>query len=638
MYEKAFLLLLSLFILGGAAAAASAADAEIDEVVVTASRIDERAFDAKADIRVITAEDIELNRFSDLSEALSSLNGVTVDKYGSGAGYGDMDTIEINGSTQIVVMIDGIRANTNISMFNVFNLQTMPNLDAIERIEVLSGSASALYGADAKGGVVNIVTKAPEENVVKIGAESGTFGFQDYRLYAAGSEGELAWRLSASKRRSSDFKDGSGNEYISDGDADNVNAKFWKKTSERSTLSFTIDHHEADMVRTGTFYRQEAGTRPPMDYYEKEQRLILAYRTQFSEESDNLFSLYRIRSVFKGRAYFSADLQIDADADTTTWGFSDQYRAKWHEKHQLAAGFEYSNEKIDHWKDRGNEYSDEGYYHYSIYAEDVWQLDDRYSLTVGARYFHHSIAGDRLSPSVVLGLAANERTHFYLSAKDYFVPPSQYQLFSSYGNRDLSPESGQSYEFGVKYAPGDNTIIDANTFYRYGRNTIAYDGATEKYENLNKEKVWGFRVNVSHAFDEHFKATLGYAWLRYEYIDADGEESYDSFLPNGEIKAGLSYRNRDLTAALFGRGVMGREGKPIMHPDRKCLYNYFPVTSFWVVDMAVNYRASDRLTLYFKINNIFDQYYSDIAVGSYGEGDVYGAPGRSFRVGFSYEF
>ncbi|MCD8163609.1 MAG: TonB-dependent receptor plug domain-containing protein [Synergistaceae bacterium] len=226
-------------------------------MVVTASRIDERAFDAKADVRVITVEDIEENRFANIAEALSSLNGVTVNTYGNGVGYENMQTLEINGSSQIVVVIDGIRANTNTSMLNVFNFQSMPNLDSIERIEVLSGSASTLYGADANGGVVNIITKAPEKNVFKFGAENGTFGFHDYRLYAAGGDGDLSWRLSANKRRSSDYKDGNWNSYLSDDDADNISAKFWKKTSGRSTLSLAFDHYESDTVHTGTYFRQQ---------------------------------------------------------------------------------------------------------------------------------------------------------------------------------------------------------------------------------------------------------------------------------------------------------------------------------------------------------------------------------------------
>ncbi|WP_307756047.1 TonB-dependent receptor domain-containing protein [uncultured Cloacibacillus sp.] len=638
MFKYLILISINLLILTGLSSSAAAAEAELGEVVVTASRIDERAFDAKADVRVITAEDIEENRFADLAEALSSLNGVTVDTYGNGVGYENMQTLEINGSSQIVVVIDGIRANTSTSMFNVFNFQSMPNLDSIERIEVLNGSASTLYGADAKGGVVNIITKAPEKNVFKFGAENGTFGFQDYRLYAAGGGGDLSWRLSANKRRSSDYKDGNGNRYISDGDAENISAKFWKKTSGRSTLSLAFDNYESDTVHTGTYFRQQHGMRPPASFYEKQQRLILAYRTQFSEESDNLLSLYRIRSTFNGQNFSTTEDMIDGKADTTTWGFSDHYRLKWHEKHRLAAGVEYSHETIDDWADLFFTYSDESYYHYSLYAEDNWDFDGRYSLTLGARYYRHSIAGGRLSPSVTLGLAADEKTNLYLSAKDYFVPPSQYQLFSGYGNKDLSPESGQTYEFGVKHAPDNDTIIDANLFYRRGKNTISYNKEIKKYENLDREKVWGFRANVTRQLDEHFKATLGYAWIRYKNVDAEGEESYSSNYPNGEIKVGLNYKNRDLTVVLFGRGVMGRKGSRQYASRTNLFYGTYPVSSFWVVDMTVNYKTSEHLTFYLKINNIFDEFYCDDVTGVYGHEDIYGAPGRNFRVGFTYEF
>ena len=138
--------------------------------------------------------------------------------------------------------------------------------------------------------------------------------------------------------------------------------------------------------------------------------------------------------------------------------------------------------------------------------------------------------------------------------------------------------------------------------------------------------------------DKHFKATLGYTWLRYKNVYADGRESYDGDYPNGEIKVGLNYKNKDLTAVLFGRGVIGREGSPLYASRTNVFYGTYPVSSFWVVDMAVNYKTSERLTLYMRINNIFDKFYSDNATGVYGPEDIYAAPGRNIRVGFTYEF
>ena len=131
----------------------------LDQMVVTASRMATTEFEANANINVITREDIEKNHYADLVEALRTVPGVTITRYGGSIGYEQSEEIRINGTGQIVVLIDGTRANMNGSTFNVFSFGAYRALDNVERIEILKGSASTLYGSDAKGGAINIITK-----------------------------------------------------------------------------------------------------------------------------------------------------------------------------------------------------------------------------------------------------------------------------------------------------------------------------------------------------------------------------------------------------------------------------------------------------------------------------------------------
>lgn len=94
-------------------------------------------------------------------------------------------------------------------------------MDAIERIEVLKGSASTLYGSDAKGGVINIITRKPsEEAETSVGIEGGNFGYKQWRINHSGTSGTVGWRVNYQKEKSKDFKDGQGNTIPSRNDQD----------------------------------------------------------------------------------------------------------------------------------------------------------------------------------------------------------------------------------------------------------------------------------------------------------------------------------------------------------------------------------------------------------------------------------
>ena len=156
----------------------------LDEMVVTATRTPVEAFKANANISVITKKEIEERHYQDLSEALRMVPGVYIGNY-SVAGYDNSNNLKINGADEIVVLVDGVKIN-NVN--NKISAVMLKNLDNVERIEVLKGSASTLYGSDAKGGVINIITAKPEGIKTKISAELGSFNTENYAINHQGKE------------------------------------------------------------------------------------------------------------------------------------------------------------------------------------------------------------------------------------------------------------------------------------------------------------------------------------------------------------------------------------------------------------------------------------------------------------------
>ena len=210
----------------------------LDETVVTATRTPVQELKANANITVITGKDLEKRHYTDLTQALRDVPGVTVNQYAP-AGYNNSTKFYINGSEDVVVLVDGVKQN--YAGGSAASLASaMKDLSGIDRIEVLRGSASTLYGSDAKGGVINIITKKAKNAKATVEAAYGSFGKQLYSVAYEGSENGLDWRLKYQKDKSNDFKDGHGNEVPSGLDADSVNIHIGKDLSKASYLVFNL--------------------------------------------------------------------------------------------------------------------------------------------------------------------------------------------------------------------------------------------------------------------------------------------------------------------------------------------------------------------------------------------------------------
>jgi len=154
-----------------AAAQASSEPAEIDEVVVTATRINSPILESPSTITVITPQDLATPGTTDVSSVLERTSGVIINDYGP---VGSSKSISLRGSTsdQVLVLLDGVRLNS--SRISQVDLSSIP-MDIIDHVEVLRGGASAIYGSGAIGGVINIITKRPDKPQVSLSVSNGSY-------------------------------------------------------------------------------------------------------------------------------------------------------------------------------------------------------------------------------------------------------------------------------------------------------------------------------------------------------------------------------------------------------------------------------------------------------------------------------
>jgi vitamin B12 transporter len=516
-----------LFILQGAAAAlADETDPAVvteAEVVVTANKTPTNVSEANANITVITRKEIETNHYQNLAEALRNVPGVIINNYGNGIGFERSNLLRINGSNQIVVLIDGVRANCNGDTSSVFSANSMVALDDIERIEVLKGSASTLYGSDAKGGVINIITRKPDGSQTSLSAAGGSDDNQNYHINNQGQVGNFKWAISVQRDRSGDYTDGHGVEVPSDLDAATTKLKLSQKINGRSDISLSYQKYDADYMFSGCRSDSEIKYGTATNYDS-----CVTYNYQLSDQAQNQLVFY--------------DRKKDTDYDTQygpwlmnleTIGLQDQLTWYTGANNTLVSGVDIYRDKVIDYDDSYDKYSDKNITNKAVYLQDIWDLTVQARLTTGLRFDDHSLYGGHTTPSINLGYKYTENTSYYVGYSEYFVSPNQYQLYSPYGSTDLEPETGYTLEAGFNHSFASTCSIAAHVFKRESNDVIAYDYSTWKYRNIDEQHAHGWDVQLDKKIAATFHTSVGYTRT---IIDAQSGVAENS---NGLIPKGL---------------------------------------------------------------------------------------------------
>ena len=615
--------------LGGHAFAADASDTAdehaLGETVVTATRTPNKELKTDANITVITGKDIERRHYTDLTQALRDVPGVTVNAYAP-AGYNNSNKFYINGSEDVVLLIDGVRQNY-AGGYSASLASAMKDLGGIDRIEVLHGSASTLYGSDAKGGVINIITKKASGMKTTLGIGYGSYGRQQYSIANAGGERGWDWRIKYQKDKSGDFSDAHGNKTPSELDADSVNLHLGKDLSKASYLAFNLrSYKDSDryQARHEMAYPVNRGN---YDHFDAN----LIWNAKIDDTMKNQMSISRSKYDYDLLSFGPGNPPTGEPYNFSvwTWRFSDQFDKKIGD-HLVTAGFDFTKDQVEI---KGN-VDDRTLINRSFYLQDQWSILPTLKLTAGIRHDRNSSFGSHNSPSVSLGYDIDSMTHAYMSYTGYFITPTPYQLYGKSrwgnpGNPNLKPESGNTKEIGIARDFGRGLSLTASYFKRHSKDRIGYSRVTSHYANVGDEDAHGWSLQLAKRVDSHLRARLGYTRTHVGKTELRGV-NVDGYLPEDQWNIGVDYRNRAFDASLIARGIVGRPG-----PVRGA----FPTDNYWVVDLAMNYQIADATKVYLKANNIFNQFYAEHSNVKWGgPGEWWTAPGRNFMIGVEQSF
>ena len=618
----------------GVAWAADAPETGRDEtIVITANRLKNTKADTPADVTVITSQQITDRGYRTVTDALEDVPGARV-LDASGPAF--ERRVILNGDDRVVVMVDGRRVNNSMGLTSgksTFDANTLPGVSMIERIEVVKGGASTLYGADAVGGVINIITKTPEETTGTVHVGYGSWGTQDLGVSFGGKQDKTGFQVGVNRNKASylKYKDTNGDTKRWDGQSD--------YTQDAISLKLTQDFTKSDGLTVNYDYSNLDGNfhsglytygMPNMDQRhatKKTNNVGVRYDWNRDAGNSGYVQAYRNYYAYSNFGTFSYN---DGDMNETDWGLEGQQNFVLSDTNTLVAGLEYRNAKVDH----VGIYTDGKYNNKAVFLQDQWKFAPTWQLNTGVRYDDHSKAGNRTTGSVAVNKKFSKDSNAYISWNSVFRAPTTDDLFyrDSYdfmrGNENLKPETGNVWSAGYNFKINPKTDVGITGFYSQLNDAIRWAdyGYYWQAENINKQKKRGMSLSVTHHLNKLWELNAAYTYVKVEDDKNDGKGYVKdvSYAPN-YYQAGVRYHDTKWNVSLTGRGGSGLSG------EKYGEHNYF------TLDLAARYKFNQSWTGFANFYNLNNAAYAEQGRVMNGQ-DNYPMPGRRIIVGVEYSF
>ncbi|HMP98600.1 MAG TPA: TonB-dependent receptor [Cyclobacteriaceae bacterium] len=603
MLKYAFLFCLMPFVLS--------AQTETDSVRVLAelpffaNRIQVGFNEMSANVMVISNVEIQRAPALSVSDLLHYYAGVDIRQRGANGVQADAG---IRGSTfdQVLILINGIKISDPQTGHHSLNLPV--DIENIERIEILKGPAARIFGQNAFAGAINIITKNPQEDFIRVQAIAGEYGLGGLRLAAAMRVNEVSHYISASR----DFSD--GYKYNTDYVMSNYFYQSEMQTAwgKLSTLAGLTDR----TFGANGFYASPAFT----DQRESIQTSLLALNL-FTRPKENIsinHRLYWRRNqdefiLFKNNPTAYRNLHTN-----NTIGY--ELNGTWASSSGIT-GFGIDVNQL--WL-ISNNLGDRERSVFTFFLEHrLSSFNDKFDFTPGVQFNYYSDFGTNIFPGVDIGYSVNEHLKLYANSGYTYRVPTYTDLYysdpSNEGNPDLQPEFALAYEAGLKFLNWHNFHGQASYFVRNGKQIIDWSKRNDtdpwRPDNLIGVNMrgWDITLNWTPSGANSFLQQLS---LGYNYIQADKIESLDfsryalENLNHQVISSVQLKYTRKLSHSIYYR-----------YADRVNLPDYH------VFDTRMQWMA-DNWSVFADVSNIFDK--------PYRETNLVVLPGRWIKTGFSY--
>ncbi len=539
---------------------------EMSSIVVTGTRTERLLKDVPITTQVIKGEKLQRMGAQDVSSILNEVTGIAVveNQFGTGVEIGGFD------ADHILVMIDGMRmiGRTN-GQLDISQIA----VDQIERIEVVKGAVSAIYGSEAMGGVVNIITKQPKsEFSSSFYGDLGSFRRLNSSVSVTGGMYDWVSKFNAGVRTyGGDAVD--GNSLWEDGSKYNkYNAGFRLENNSFAwaTIRYANDSFwEKQELNIENVFTDISDNIRSMNRFELEinrDKLLIKPSLEISHYN-HLYEQFVASSNFKRKSDRTIDDRLNLDLFF-------QYQFK---RHQLNGGVGFVNESIE--SDRITSGSSESNLLYA-FTQDDWEISDKFTLLNGIRLDEHSQYGSHVSPKIALMYKPDLVSRIRWSFGRGFRAPSFKELYLFFqipqagyhidGDPNLKPEISSSVSMDVERWDSGSYHGRISFFYNQIRNLIDYvpnghdeDSNLEKWitANISKARTMGVDLDLKWFLTSNIEWSIGYGYL--DSWDVDNESPINlkaKHKLNQTINVSLPYNIAwNLRAQFIGERYYGEE-------------------------------------------------------------------------------
>jgi iron complex outermembrane receptor protein len=628
----------------------------LDDITVTATKTERKVTDVPASINIINQKDIENSVALSASELLKNTAGISL-KHNIGLmSSSSTNLIHMRGfggtSARSLLLLDGVPLNDAYSGTVEWN--QIP-INSIQRIEVVKGSGSSIYGSNAMGGVINIITKNPKEQQTDIELSYGSMNTRIGSISTTGKVDRFGYFLSGQVARSDGYKadteDNKKDNSIKRGiERENANMKFSYDIDDSSDISASYLYYNNQYVGIldiPTGYDPYGQTTHTFQvnyskYFENSSNMKITAYTKSGEDSyDSLVSSTPVQD----------QIAYSNEASANDFGTTIQYSYPL-DDHVITAGFDYKNSYADNentYPTGKTKFTEGSQDYYGIFAQDEWFVNDRFILNLGGRvdyYKNHSGEVhdevnnfDRIhsnetftsfSPKIGAVYHASKDTSVRGSIGKAFRAPTLRDLYGDYvsygrvyaGNANLDPETVISYEIGVDQKIGKGNLNVA--LYRSDAKDFIYsieptDPSSTNYKekiNVGEVEIKGIEVEADYPLTDMWKVFANYTYNKSKIKkfkeNSALEGKYLTYAPKNKASVSIEYINPNFINITATGRYESKRYKDDMNTESKAYAGYT------LYDLMLTKRITKNIQLQVSVNDLFDT----------GFEEYYQSPGR----------
>lgn len=589
---------------------------QADEVmVVTANRFEQPVKNVIAPVSIVTKEEIDAIQAKSLSEVLRRLPGVQV----VSAGYGQTTEVYVRGtsSRHLLVMINGVRIGS--ATLGSADFSQIP-LTGIERIEFIRGARAALYGSDAVGGVLNIITTyQPGETLAEVTASAGSDDYYQLGGSVAGSLGQQSWGKLAVKGEETSGFSARKAPYEQDKDgyeSRNVVAEIGTHLNDNLKVSLQGYYHEGETEYDGGFFDSSGNLISTPDAQNESKLYNVAAKAAYQRDQwQSELTIAQNQDEARDFSAVSSGSTIKTKRNVVNW----QNHYQHNESLEFGGGVEWYRDKVSN---TTTNYSKDERDNTAVYLTSVLRDPSSLQLEGSVRYDDNESYGDHTTWQVAAAYDVVSAIQLSANVGTAFKAPTFNDLYwPNSGNPNLTPEESTNYELALA---GSHSLLD----WRVAAYRSEIDDLIAWAPDATNPSIWK-PMNVNEATLQGVELTAGFATgplyhdVSYDYLDAEDKATKNQLVRRSRHSAkwNVSYllEQWQFDVSAIYKGTSYEDAA-----------NTNKLDAYTLVDVAASYNVSDNLILRGRVANLFDHDY--VAKESYNVQE------RSYFATVTYQF